>query len=583
MSEQKQPGASVVRCLLISDFTIDLLGDCLRRSDGPPTIKPEVLPFGQVTQSLIQLGAAPRKATDCVVVWTRPESIHLFRRALDFEQSSAEEIISEVDAFVELIAGAAANLGAVFVPSWTMPNYRRGLGPVSLRSENGSALALMRMNLRLAERIRVIPNAFMLDAARWVAAVGRRAANPKLWYMGKVAFGLEVFEEAAADIRAALRALSGSTAKAVVVDLDDVLWGGVVGETGWQDLRLGGHDTEGEAFVEFQRELKALSRAGVILGIVSKNDESTAFEAIEQHPEMVLRRRDFAGWRINWRDKAANLADLAAELNIGLDAVVFIDDNPAERSRVREALPEVVVPDWPADHLLYTRALLELRSFDRTSVTTEDAARNRMYTVDRDRREARASFSSLGDWLSSLDMTVIVEPVSESNLPRVAQLLNKTNQMNLVTRRMGETELLAWSREPTRRALAFTVRDRFGDYGLTGIASIEVREDAAEITDYLLSCRVMGRGVEETMLHTIISEAQRLGAVTVRAQYIPTARNRPCLEFFETRSSMKHTTNSHLFEWGRESYPLPGHVRLTIDRLGETEPSTMANVAEMRR
>lgn len=565
MSERKPRVPGVVRCLLISDFTIDLLADLLRRADEPPTIDPEVLPFGQVTQALIQLrkGSSP-ESTDCAVIWTRPESIPSYRQALHFEQVSADNIMRDVDDFADLVAGAAANLSAVFVCTWTIPHFRRGLGPLSLRSETGPALALMRMNLRLAERLRETPNAFLLDASRWMATVGRRSVNPKLWYMGKVAFGVEVFEEAAADIRASLRALRGSSAKAVILDLDDVLWGGIVGETGWEGVQLGGHDAAGESFVEFQRELKALTRAGVILGIVSKNDETAAFEAIDKHPDMILRRGDFAGWRINWRDKAANLANLVAELNIGLDAVVFIDDNPAERARVREALPQVLVPEWPTDHLLYTRALLELRCFDRATITAEDAARTSMYVEDRDRQEARQSFVSLGDWLSSLDMTVIVEPVSESNLPRATQLLNKTNQLNLSTRRMGEAELLAWSREPARRALAFTVRDRFGEYGLTGVASIEVREEVAEITDYLLSCRVMGRGVEETMLHAIISEAQKLGAARLLARYVPTARNRPCLEFFETRSAMTRTGDPAAFEWGHEPYPLPAHVRLAL-------------------
>lgn len=564
MSERKPRVPGVVRCLLISDFTIDLLADLLRRADEPPTIDPEVLPFGQVTQALIQLRKGSSPESDCAVIWTRPESIPSYRQALHLEQVSADNIMRDVDAFADLVAGAAAKLSAVFVCTWTIPHFRRGLGPLSLRSETGPALALMRMNLRLAERLRETPNAFLLDASRWMATVGRRSVNPKLWYMGKVAFGMEVFEEAAADIRASLRALRGLSAKAVILDLDDVLWGGIVGETGWEGVQLGGHDAVGESFVEFQRELKALTRAGVILGIVSKNDETAAFEAIDKHPDMILRRGDFAGWRINWRDKAANLADLVAELNIGLDAVVFIDDNPAERARVREALPQVLVPEWPTDHLLYTRALLELRCFDRATITAEDAARTSMYVVDRDRQEARQSFVSLGDWLSSLDMTVIVEPVSESNLPRATQLLNKTNQLNLSTRRMGEAELLAWSREPARRALAFTVRDRFGEYGLTGVASIEVREEVAEITDYLLSCRVMGRGVEETMLHAIISEAQKLGAARLLARYVPTARNRPCLEFFETRSAMTRTGDPAAFEWGHEPYPLPVHVRLAL-------------------
>ena len=170
--------------------------------------------------------------------------------------------------------------------------------------------------------------------------------------------------EAAADIRAAFVGLRGAAKKLLVLDLDDTLWGGIVGDAGWENLRLGGHDPQGESFADFQRAIKNLKRRGVVLALVSKNEESVALEAIRNHPEMVLKEDDFVGWRINWTDKARNIAELATELNLGLQSVVFIDDNPVERARVREALPEVFVPEWPEDKLLYASAFGQLRCFD---------------------------------------------------------------------------------------------------------------------------------------------------------------------------------------------------------------------------
>src|SRR5439155_12335873 len=288
-------------------------------------------------------------------------------------------------------------------------------------------------------------------------------------------------------------------------------WGGIVGDLGWQSIRLGGHDPIGEAFRDFQLGLKILKERGVLLGIVSKNEESTALEAIRSHPEMVLRQDDFAGWRINWEDKAQNIANLAAELNLGLQSVVFLDDNPVERARVREVLPDVLVPELPANPMEFKAALQQLRCFDTPVISSEDQTRTGMYVSERQRRAAQAHISSLDQWLESLQMEVVAEPLSETNLDRATQLFNKTNQMNLSTRRLTKEELWSWSRENGNSMLVFRVSDKFGDYGLVGIASFRLEAGSqtdARIVDFILSCRVMGRKVEETMLHVLAVSAK---------------------------------------------------------------------------
>src|SRR5262249_54535249 len=223
------------------------------------------------------------------------------------------------------------------------------------------------------------PGVVVLNSRKWFQLAGDATFNFRLWYLGKVPFGNSVFKNAAADIKAALRGAVGQVRKLLILDLDDTLWEGIVGDVGWQALKLGGHDPIGEALVDFQREIKALNRRGVLLGIVSKNEEATALAALKEHPEMILRPEDFAGWRINWSDKAQNIVDLVSQLNLGLDSVVVIDDNPAERSRVREALPQVLVPEWPEDKRLYSAALLALDCFDAYAVTREDHERAQMY------------------------------------------------------------------------------------------------------------------------------------------------------------------------------------------------------------
>jgi len=514
--------------------------------------------FGQVVQSLL---APPPPGCDVAVIWTRPEAaVEPFQRVLGFQPVERAELLAGVDAFCELVLRNASSYRSVFVPTWTVPAYRRGLGAADSRA-GGAVRALQAMNLRLMERLEAAPNVQVLDARRWLEG-GGRGYHPKLWYLGKVPFQDGVFAEAAREIKAGLRAMSGQARKLVVLDLDDTLWGGVVGEVGWEGLRLGGHDAEGEAFVDFQRALQDLTRRGIVLAVASKNDESVALEAIRKHPEMVLREQDFVAWRIDWRDKAQNVAEIAAELNLGLSSVVFIDDNPVERGRVREALPEVLVPDWPADKTLYPSALFALDCFDSPRITEEDAQRTRLYAAERRRNDLQKQVGSLDEWLAGLSMRVRAEPLGPANLARVAQLLNKTNQMNLSTRRLTEAELQQWTAVPGRSLWAVHVEDRFGDAGLTGLVSLELQDGLGRIVDFVLSCRVMGRRVEETMVHLAVERARLHGAGRLEARYVPTPKNKPCLQFWEASGFQRE---GERFVWdGGRAYALPPAIRLEV-------------------
>jgi FkbH-like protein len=546
------------RGLLVSDFTIDELSRALEKDFADPPLAAEVAPFGQVVPTLM---APPQAGTDFTVVWTRPEAVvPSFARLLEYEAVSDESLVEEVERFASLVAEGSKAYRFAVVPTWTVPPWHRGLGLADARG--GVTRALHLMNTTLIRKLSPVSNVFVLNAERWIDAAGKGAYSAKLWYLGKVPFSPAVFEQAAADIKAAAMGVSGGARKLVVVDLDDTLWGGIVGDAGWEQLRLGGHDGIGEAFVDFQRALKNLKRRGILLAVVSKNEESVALEAIRRHPEMVLREDDFVAHRINWRDKAQNIADLTASLNLGLQSVVFIDDNPFERTRVREALPEVFVPDWPEDKLLYPSALLSLRCFDAPAVSSEDAARTEMYAAERKREALRAEVGSVDDWLRSLGIRVRVERLHAANLARTTQLLNKTNQLNLRTRRMTEAELSEWARGAGRWLYAVSVSDRLGDAGLTGILSLEAAGDVANVVDFVLSCRVMGRRVEETMVHLAVETARGNGLSRVVAELVPTAKNKPCLSFWEGSSFRKDGLR---FEWdAREPYPLPSVISLEL-------------------
>jgi FkbH-like protein len=546
------------RLHLVSDFNLDTLAGYLEHTALPgSTIT--TASYGQVYQ---MLAASPPVADATALVWTRPEAvIDGFRRALASEVIDEMLVGKEVQAYASAIARFAQSCRYVLVPTWTLPAWHRGYGVLDYRPGFGIAHLLARMNLMLSDTLADHPAVFVLDAQRWLAAVGPRAGSARLWYATKSPFSPALFEEAAADIAAAIAATSGASRRLVILDLDNVLWGGVVGETGWHEITLGGHDHVGEAFVDFQRALKALAARGIQLAIVSKNDEAVALEAIERHPEMQLRRSDFAAWRINWSDKAQNILDLLTDLHLGADSAVFLDDSAAERGRVRAAIAGVLVPDWPDDPTRYVEALASLRCFDTVAVTAEDRARTPMYTSERARKASLASADSLADWLASLEITVTISRLNAADLDRAAQLFNKTNQMNMATRRLSKLELRDWDSQPGHAIFTFRVSDRFGDSGLSAIVGLAIDGDRAVLVDFLLSCRVMGRFVEETMLHAAAAYSRAAGAGELVAEYRPTPRNGPCLSFLR-RSGMA-TEDDSRFVWNTSRpYQCPGSVTL---------------------
>jgi FkbH-like protein len=554
---------TAIRTLLVSDFNADNLGNYLANADDPPPFEVKTGPFGQVHSAL--LDTSLWEGVDCAVVWTQPHrAIPAFKELAEGHPVPRAEIKRQTAELGDLLVRASERAGLLLVPSWVLSPAQRGLGTADFKGEQGLRAALSVMNAVIADKLDGLANAFVLDATRWHLLAGKGSFSSRMWFTAKVPFSAAVFAEAARDVRAAVRAQRGGPRKVAVLDLDDTLWGGVVGDVGVEGVRLGGHDHQGEAFVEFQRALKALTRRGILLTVASKNDEKVALEAMRSHPEMLIRPDDLAAHRINWRDKAENIVELAAELRLGLQSFVFLDNNPVERARVREALPEVLVPELPLDPTDYLAALHALDCFDAIAITREDAARVELYAAERLRAEELAKLGGADEWLASLGTEVAVEPLNPGNRVRTAQLLNKTNQMNLTTRRMTEKELESWAAEPGNRLWTFRVSDKFGDAGLTGIASVVIgaSNEEAEIVDFVLSCRVMGRKVEETILSILADAAREAGKKTLVANYRPTEKNRPCLEFF-TKSGMERQ-GDHRFTLGlADAYPIPNGIKVT--------------------
>jgi FkbH-like protein len=321
----------------------------------------------------------------------------------------------------------------------------------------------------------------------------------------------------------------GQSRKALVVDLDNTLWGGVIGDDGLEGIQLGQGSAVGEAFAAFQRFLLSLSKRGIVLAVSSKNDSATAESAFADHPEMVLRRSDIASFYANWDDKATNLRRIADELKLGMDALVFVDDNPAERDIIRRELPAVAVPELPDDVAFYPTRLADSGYFEATSYTAEDASRNRSYSENTQRKAMLQQATDMEGYLKSLSMMLVASNIGSVDLPRATQLINKTNQFNLTTRRYTETEVKQLAESPEAVALSFRLRDRFGDNGLISVilarADRNLDEDALLIDTWLMSCRVLGRQVEAAAFEVLIDEVSRRGIRTLVGEYCPTARN----------------------------------------------------------
>jgi FkbH-like protein len=364
------------------------------------------------------------------------------------------------------------------------------------------------------------------DVETLAANAGRRIwGNERFFLYAKMPCAPEYLVDYAHSVSSILAAQRGLSRKCLVLDLDNTVWGGVIGDDGLGGIRVGQGDPEGEGFLSFQRYVKNLQMRGVILAVCSKNDERTAREVFEKHPDMILRLDDISCFVANWTDKATNLQSIAQQLNIGLDSLVFIDDNPAERSIIRQMVPEVAVPEVSADPIEFVEVLERHRYFQVATLGSEDFKRTEYYRANMQRAEIQASAGRLEDFLRSLEMTATIGPIQATTLERSTQLINKSNQFNLTTRRRSVAEIMALTQSPDWLTITVSLSDRFGDNGLISVVLGHVQQDTLDIDTWLMSCRVLKRGVEEFLLNYLCEEAAARKLKRIGGEYIPTARN----------------------------------------------------------
>ena len=422
-------------------------------------------------------------------------------------------------------------LGCLVVQnSFDRPAWRQ-LDNHEMRHPSSLWRYVSRVNDALADH--APPYVVLHDVDSLAALAGRRSwGDDRFFFHAKMPCAPEFIVEYGFSAASLLAARLGLSKKCLVLDLDDTCWGGAVGDDGLGGIRLGQGGAEGEAFVAFQQYAKALKQRGILLAVCSKNEERVAKEVFEKHTEMVLRLDDISCFMANWNDKAANLREIARRLNIGLDSLVFVDDNPAERALVRRLAPEVAVPELPEDPAGYIQAVEPYRHFQTLSVAGEDLRRVEYYRADAEREESLKASAGVEDYLRSLAMIARIGPVTAMSLERAAQLIGKSNQFNLTTRRRSAAEVSAVAADPRWLTRTVSLSDRFGDNGLISVLLAKVEGDALEIDTWLMSCRVLKRGVEILLNNAVCRWAIARGLKRIRGEYIPTPKNGPVRDHF---------------------------------------------------
>ena len=402
----------------------------------------------------------------------------------------------------------------------------RVYGNYGCSTERSFIYQIRKLNFLLMENCKDTGNVFLVDLEDICASMGRKAfRGGRLYYLAKMPLQTEALARVAAQIADIICAAEGRVKKCVICDLDQTLWGGIIGDDGIEGIEIGDLGN-GHAYEDLQRYLKELKKRGIILAVCSKNDEDIAKEPFLRHPDMVLRLEDFSVFIANWEDKVSNIRRIRDILNISYDSIVFLDDNPFERTQVREMLPEVTVPDLPEDPAGYTEYLRSLNLFETIAVSDTDSDRTRQYQAEEQRTIELSKYENYDEYLKSLDMVAEAAPFDRFHFPRIAQLSQRSNQFNLRTVRMTEEEVSEITESDKYLTLYFTLRDRFGDHGLISIVILEKLDtDTLFMYNWLMSCRVLKRGMEEFIVNSVMETAKEHGFKRVIGEYRRTAKN----------------------------------------------------------
>jgi FkbH-like protein len=516
---RKRAGAELkpLRIAFAGTVTCDLVFPTLRPYLFADGLSPEIwnAPFGQHQQVILGDDPALREFKPDIIVF-----------ATDWRSAAhASSPEAHIDELASLWSICRERYDAAVI-QW---NYEvPALDPMGRfgRIQSGARNRLLHsINEGLWQAERAQRGAFILDVDSIASEFGKsRWEDAAAWEISRQYPSAAATPMLARHLAALIRGIRGLSSKCLVLDLDNTLWGGVIGDDGLEGIQLGGTGS-GASYRLFQEYVRDLNRRGVLLAVCSKNDPANALLPFQRHPEMVLKEADIAVFRANWEPKEVNLRAIASAIDIGTDALVFVDDNPAERARIRQTMPEVEVIELPASPTGFRQALHDALRFEATSITEEDLLRNQSIRANTQRDELAAAATTPEAYLQGLGMRVILQPFNAVNLARIVQLINKTNQFNLTGLRTSEAEVKGWMARDNFYGQTIRLSDRFGDFGLTGILFGFIEHGMLKIRNFLMSCRILGRGIEECMLANATRHSRAAGLTAIEAEYLPTPKN----------------------------------------------------------
>ncbi len=484
-------------------------------------------------------GGLLNQKTDCVIIFLKLENLS-WDLARNFPSLTPSWIEAEKERVRDFTLAVLEGIrrqtaGMILWLGFEQPAHP-ALGIVDRQRDDGQTGVIEELNRSLLAALRERRNAYFVDINQCLARIGaRNFYDQRYWSIGRAPYSREALQEIAEEAFKYIRALKGRNKKCLALDCDNVLWGGTIGEDDFAGIRLG-KTHPGSAYYEFQQEILNLHRRGVILALCSKNNEDDVWDVFDRHPDMALRREHIAAARINWSDKATNLREIATELNIGLDSLVFMDDDDFEVDLIRNLLPEVEVLELPRlGAAFYREALAACGWFDTLTISREDAERGAIYQAEAARKRLQFQYTDLESYLASLEMELEIRLADEFSIPRIAQLTQKTNQFNLTTRRYSDADIRRLMEDESAEVIYLRLRDRFGDAGIVGVCVLRYEDERAVFDSFLLSCRVLGRGVEDVFLARCLNRAKSKRRLEAVAEYLPTARNDQVKDFYLKR------------------------------------------------
>jgi FkbH-like protein len=534
-----EPQPTTVRLALLGSATVDHLVPGIRVAGlrHGLAIHCHLGSYGQYRQDLSGPNAVLREFDPQYIVMSLTARELIAPIALDASSEEAERTLQcGVEDLQRLWTRARETYGAAVIQQTFLDTSAPLFGSFERRVPGAPARLIRRLNELVIEaaaqaQVQIFDLALAAERSgldRWFEC--------KLWLQAKMQIAPLAVPEYGDRLVRFVAAQRGMSKKCLVLDLDNTLWGGVIGDDGIQGIVLGEGTARGEAHLALQRYAKDLKERGIVLAVCSKNDPDIAAQAVDEHPEMLLRRKDFACFAANWQPKPENLRMIATKLNLGIDSLVFVDDNPAERAAVREALPMVAVPELPEDAAGYVECIAQAGYFETSAFTPDDRERAQRYAENLIREADQDSAHDLGDFLTGLNMSTVYGAVKEVDLPRVAQLINKTNQFNPTTQRYSQEQVTAFSRDEAHIVLQFRLIDRFGDNGLVSAMIMRpaaAQSGALDIDTWVMSCRVFGRELEFEAMNIAVEAACERGAGVLYAKYIPTPKNVVVRDLYE--------------------------------------------------